>query len=187
MHGHAVWPVRASEFLYRNRIGALSALTLLCFGVAFGSALYRALYDMLLSARAAFPSASQQGGLPLGTVLLWTILPALLFLCVMLLCAGARRLLPLWGLALLLAGARSGLAAGAARDMEFAVLIALRVPTLIAQAGLAVLSLDCKTEELAFDAYGVTERFLGPATAYLAMTSVLETLSTALLMRRLLD
>ncbi|MDO4572149.1 MAG: hypothetical protein Q4C13_02180 [Clostridia bacterium] len=182
MRWHARRLLNQGSFLHRNRAGAAACAALYGFGLMFGHALYRALYqsyvDRLLSAAMAQPE-----GLPLGSMLLFSVAPAFLYGCCLLLCALERRALPLWGLCLLIAGFCGGLGLGLllALGAWWGPLMCL--PLVAGQAALALLALDARASMA--DVYAVVERFMTPVTVYLVAVSAIHILLAVLLGRSL--
>ena len=187
MYGHAVHARAQAEMSVLNPAGLCAAAALLYFGAVFGGTLFDELFSRGAETLRASCAGAAYTGLPLLPILLFAVLPALLYGCVMLLCAYSLKLLPLWGAAELLAGMRCGMLICLSKAISALWLSALYAPALLLQGWLALLSLSCMRKNRGADSLLPLERFLGPATAYLALASALQTAAAALLLRALAD
>ncbi len=144
-----------------------------CFGFSLSGELCEPLWTQAADAGALTDARALLG------VLLLAVGPAFLYIFIMVLCACERRALPLWGLALLLCGARSGMAAGILKLADLLALLPVYLPISMAQGALAVLSLDCRRDGNRNDVYQAAERLLIPSTVYLILASLAQLLLTS--------
>lgn len=184
MRGPASKANSIGSLFYQNRIGGSILFVLYGFGICFGHALYREVYQESIAAELLRLGAFK-GGLPLGQVLLSAALPTFLYVCCMLLCAYEKRAIPLWGLCQLFASIQAGMAFGMIVSMSLWGALPLEIILLLAQALLSLLCLDCRAA-IQMDAYKTVERFLLPATIYLMLVCALQLLMAFMLSRALL-